>query len=398
VETGNINNRKIPVLGFGMMRLPLTNPEDYSSVDFELSTNMIDRFLESGFTYFDTAYPYHQGKSEAVVKKALSSRYSRDTFTLADKMPVWLVKEPGDYQKYFDEQLKRCGVEYFDYNLLHNLGAKAYADTLKYGGFELLKKIMVEGKARYVGFSFHNKAAVLENMLAEQCDIDFVQLQINYADWNSEIIQSHKCYETAVKYQKPVIVMEPIKGGSLAPMPEILGVPIAESYGRPSLPKEAEQLFKIHNPAASAVSWAIRFPASLPGIITILSGMNSLEQLRENAALMNNFKSLDAGEQEVIKKVTEIINRNIAIPCTACAYCVEGCPQRIPIPQYFSIYNDQKQFGLTPPQTTYYNNLAHEFSRASDCVSCKQCEEHCPQHIAISERLKEVAGAFDITG
>jgi predicted aldo/keto reductase-like oxidoreductase len=197
--------------------------------------------------------------------------------------------------------------------------------------------------------------------------------------------------------------MEPVKGGSLAPVTEIAGTPIVEFYGRPSLPKEAEQLFKTHNPAASAVSWAIRFPASLPGMLTILSGMNSLEQLGENAALMNNFKPLDAGEQEIIKKVTEIINRTIAVPCTACGYCVsetegsQGCPRRIPIPQYFSIYNDQKQFGLTPPQTTYYNNLAHEFGRASDCVSCKQCEEHCPQHIAISERLKEVAGVFDIT-
>lgn len=365
-------------LGFGLMRLPLTNPADYASADGDKAAAMIDRFLDSGFTYFDTAYVYHMGNSEAVVKKALAGRHRRDAFTLADKMPVWLVQGATDYQKYFDEQLERCGVDYFDYYLLHNLGAKSYADTVKHGGFDFLRKIKAEGKARHIGFSFHDKAAVLEKILAENGDVDFVQLQLNYADWESESIQSRKCYETAVKYQKPVIVMEPVKGGALA-----------------KVPPEVEQLFKSANPAVGVASWAIRYAASLPNVMMVLSGMSSIDQLTENTALMNDFIPLNAGERETIKKATEIINSKIAIPCTACAYCIEGCPQRIAIPQYFSLYNDQAQFGLTPSQMTYYANLANEFGKASACISCKQCEEHCPQHIAIAEQLKEVATVFE---
>lgn len=377
------------------MRLPLSNQGDRSSIDMELSTVMIDRFLGNGLTYFDTAYVYHQGNSEAVVKKALVERHRRDAFTIADKMPVWLVNESADYKKYFDEQLERCGVEYFDYYLLHNLGAKSYADTLKLGGFEFLQKLKASGKARHIGFSFHDKAAVLDKILAEQGEVDFVQLQINYADWDNESIQSRKCHETAVKYQKPVIVMEPVKGGALASPPDSAAGPAAEARGQPSLPKEADKLFKTHHPSANAASWAIRFAASLPGVLVVLSGMNSLEQLTENTALMNNFIPLNAEEQKIIGKVTEIINGRAAIPCTACAYCVEGCPQKIAIPQYFSLYNDQKQFGLTPSQMTYYANITNEFGKASDCISCKQCEEHCPQHIIISEQMREVSKVFD---
>jgi predicted aldo/keto reductase-like oxidoreductase len=359
------------------MRLPLADG-DYKNVNQELAAKMIDYFLDRGFTYFDTAYAYHMGNSEATVKKALTSRHKRDTYTIADKMPLWLVKETADYQRYFDEQLERCGVEYFDYYLLHNLGIASYETVKNTGGFEFLKKMKAEGKARNVGFSFHDKADLLEKILSEQNGVDFVQLQINYIDWDSEAIQSRLCYETASKHNIPIVVMEPVKGGSLA-----------------ALPDEADKLLKAYNPSASASSWAIRFAASLPNTLVVLSGMSTLEQMLDNTQYMSSFKPINANEEKIIGNVAEIINRNIAIPCTACAYCVEGCPQKIAIPQYFSLYNNQKQFGLSPSQMVYYANLSNEFGKASSCIACKQCEEHCPQHIAIAEQLKEVARIFD---
>lgn len=365
-------------LGFGLMRLPLTNGEDYKSVNQELTKKMVDGFLEQGFTYFDTAYVYHGGISEGIFKKAVLDRHPRDTFTIADKMPTWLVKEQGDYQKFFDEQLVRCGVEYFDYYLLHNLSVKSYADTVKHGGFEFVKKLKAQGKVRNIGFSFHDKAPVLDTILTEHPEMEFVQLQINYLDWDSEGIQSRKCYETAVKHGKPVIVMEPVKGGCLA-----------------NIPVEASNLLKSHNPAMSAASWAIRFTASLEKVLVVLSGMSTLEQVLDNVSYMREFKPLEKVEQGFIKQVTEIINRKIAVPCTACAYCVEGCPQKIPIAQYFALYNNRKQFGPIPSILNSYALIAGNGGKASDCIACQQCEEHCPQHIAITEQLKEVAKVFE---
>jgi predicted aldo/keto reductase-like oxidoreductase len=366
-------------LGFGLMRLPLTDAGNYGSIDQELSAKMIDYFLEKGFTYFDTAYIYHTGLSEAAAKKALVERHPRNSFTLADKMPTWLVKENADYQKYFDEQRERCGVEYFDYYLLHNLGVKSYADTVQCGGFAFMQKLKAEHKALNIGFSFHDKADILDKILTEHPEMEFVQLQINYIDWDSDSIQSRKCYEVALKHRKPIIVMEPVKGGSLA-----------------QIPVDADELFKAYHPDMSASSWAVRFAASLENVMVVLSGMSTLEQAVDNTGYMREFKALVAEEQAVIKTVTTIINKSIAVGCTACAYCVEGCPQKIPIPQYFALYNDQKRFGMKS-QTVYYTNLTAEFGKASACVACKQCEEHCPQHIAIAEQLKEVAKVFETT-
>jgi predicted aldo/keto reductase-like oxidoreductase len=294
-------------------------------------------------------------------------------------MPVWLVKESGDYQKYFDEQLGRCGVDYFDYYLLHNLGGNAYTDTLKHGGFEFIKRMKAAGKARRIGFSFHDTAELLDRILTEQNDVDFVQLQINYIDWDNEGIQSRKCHEVAVKHGVPVIVMEPVKGGSLAIIPE-----------------DAEKIFKGYNSAASAASWAVRFAASLENVFVVLSGMSTPGQVADNVGYMRDFKPLNSDERALVERAAALINKNIAIPCTACAYCMEDCPQSIAIPQYFSLYNNQKQFGLTPSQTVYYNNLAAGgHGKASDCIACKQCEEHCPQHIEVAERLKEIADVFE---
>jgi predicted aldo/keto reductase-like oxidoreductase len=365
-------------LGFGFMRLPLTDSEDYSSVNQILVNRMADYYLEQGFTYFDTAYVYHMSISETVVKKALVERHSRETFTIADKMPTWMITGPADYKRLFNEQMKRCGTDFFDYYLLHNIDLKNYENTLKYGGFDFMKKIKADGRVKHIGFSYHDKSDLLDRILTDHPEMEFVQLQINYADWDNEGIQSRRCYETAVKYKKPIIVMEPVKGGSLACVSE-----------------EIERLFRAYHPNMSTASWALRFAASLKGVFVVLSGMSSFEQVVDNVSYMHDFIPLNSKEKEIIKKATEIINHNMAIPCTSCRYCVDSCPQKIPIPQYFALYNDQKQFGLSPNQMTYYTNLVREYRKASDCIECQQCKEHCPQRIDIVKQMKEVAKVFD---
>lgn len=365
-------------LGFGLMRLPLTAQEDATSIDQPQLERMVDHFISQGFTYFDTAYPYHQGLSEAAARKALVQRYPRKAFLLADKMPVWLVKDPGDYQRFFDEQLQRCGVDYFDYYLLHTMGEQNYATTLKYGGFSFMKKLKAEGRAKHIGMSFHDKADVLDRILTEHPELEFVQLQINYIDWEDETIQAHACYDVAVKHGKPVIVMEPVKGGSLA-----------------NLPPAAHQLLQAYRPGQSAASWAVRYAASLEHVFMVLSGMSDLTQLEDNTACMKDFEPLSAGEREVLDRAAGLITSSIDIPCTACRYCVDGCPKHIPIPDYFALYNNQKLFGLRPMHKNHYNNLTETLGRAGECIGCGQCESHCPQHIEIIKQLAKVAEVFE---
>lgn len=367
-------------LGFGFMRLPLSDKNDVTSIDEEQLRKMVDLFLEQGFTYFDTAYFYHQNTSECAVKRTLVDRYPRESFVLADKMPTFLVERPEDYDKFFEEQLEKCGVDYFDYYLLHTLKADSYAQTKEYGGFAFCEGLKSKGKIRHFGFSFHDTAEVLDQILTEQPGVEFVQLQINYIDWENEQVQSRKCYEVARKHKKPVIVMEPVRGGGLAKVPE-----------------EAEKIMKAYHPDLSVSSWGIRYAASLDGVMMVLSGMNNLEQVKDNTGYMKEFVPLNEEEEEIIDKVSEIIRNRIAIPCTSCRYCTDECPKRIPIPDIFSIYNERERSrDVYFPKVNYEKLVAEEsHGKASQCIKCRRCEKHCPQHIEVTKWLEQIAEEFE---
>ena len=370
-------------LGFGMMRLPLKDPKEQTQVDRAQAQVMVDAFLESGFTYVDTAYFYHGGESERVVKDILTSRYPRERYLLADKMPLANLKVKGTVEKQaaiFDEQLEKCGTAYFDRYLLHCLNAENYQIAQRLDTFSFLMKKKEEGKLRHLGFSFHDKAELLDQILTEHPETEFVQLQINYLDWEDERIQSRKCYETAVRHGKKVVVMEPVKGGRLAKLPE-----------------EAEKLLREVHPDWSPASWAIRFAASLPEVEVVLSGMSDMAQVADNTGFMADFQPLTEEETALLAKVAEILSALPAVECTACRYCVAGCPRDIPIPDYFALYNgDQMALrqGL-PVRKADYERLAASGGKASACVSCRQCEQVCPQHLKVVDHLARVAKTYE---
>ena len=358
--------------GFGAMRLPLINPDDKQSIDMDELKRMVDIYMEAGFTYFDTAFPYHDQMSETALKEALVDRYDRDKYVFADKMPTVLIKSGEEYPLYFNKQLEKTGVGYFDYYLMHNMGRDRYYNTDKCGGFEFAKKMKAEGKIKNFGFSFHDDAQFLDMILTNHPEVDFVQLQINYLDWENDIIQSRLCYETARRHNKPIAVMESVKGGTLA-----------------NLPKEAENILREYNKEASPASYALRFAANLDGVFMVLSGMSNCEQVLDNTKIMARPQPLNDKEKELLKEVVAIINKRTAIPCTSCGYCMEVCPKNINIPGLFALYNNyciNDNFSKM-----YYQRLIYNKGKASDCIKCHRCEKNCPQHIHIPDNLELIA-------
>ena len=374
----SINIGEMPKLGFGLMRLPETD----GRIDIDKVAQMADAYMASGFNYFDTAYVYHGGNSEKVVKEAIVKRFPRESFTIATKLPAWFLHSPEDRDKVFEEQLDRCGVDYFDFYLLHSLEDGNNYDTYeKYDCFNWGIKKREEGKIRHFGFSFHGTPELLVQVLDKHPEIEFVQIQLNYADWDNKIVHSGELYEILRDRNIPMIIMEPAKGGKLA-----------------CLDDECAEILKAIRPDKSIASWAFRYVGSLPGIATILSGMSTPEQMEDNINTFKDFEPLSEEELAAIDKVKEIMNRVELAGCTSCKYCVEGCPMGISIPDVISAVNTKRKFpGDMRPQF-FYNGLVDRYSHASDCIACGQCEGVCPQHLPIISLMQEAVEKFESEG
>lgn len=352
--------------GFGFMRLPMIGED----VDIPQTKQMVDMFLENGFCYFDTAHGYIGGKSELAIGECLASRYPRDKFILTNKLSGNYFETREDIRPLFQQQLEACRVDYFDFYLMHALNAQSFARYKEAGAFETALQLREEGKIKHLGISFHDKAAVLDQILTEVPQIEVVQIQFNYVDFEDEKVESRKCYEVCRKHNKPVIVMEPVKGGSLV-----------------NLPQSAQKVFDKLQGGSNA-SYAIRFAAGFEGMMMVLSGMSSLAQMADNLSFMKDFQPLSSEEQAAVEKVRVIFRNQALIPCTGCRYCTEVCPQEIPIPEIFARLNDKRK-----GQAADLKDLPG--GRPQDCVRCGSCENICPQNLSIRELLVVASEEMD---
>lgn len=367
---------EIPKLGFGLMRLPEFEEEDKKVVDIEQVKQMVDEFLEAGFTYFDTAYLYHGGRSEKAIKEALVDRYPRESFQLATKNAAWSADSAEKAKAMFETSLERTGAGYFDYYLVHNIGGPRTQAFEEYGIWEYLVEKKQQGLIKYLGFSIHDKADALEETLQAHPEVDFVQLQINYADWENPVVESRKCYEIARAYNKPIIIMEPLKGGALT-----------------KLPDSVAHILNQANPEVSQAYWGIRYAASLEGIITVLSGMSNIEQMRDNIQIMKDLKPLSTQERQTIKAAQDELAKIPTVPCTDCRYCMDDCPQEIEIPAALNALNTYLMYGdLHRAKEAYLWNVHHH---ASTCIACGVCEGTCPQSIEIISELERAADVLE---
>ena len=365
--------------GFGCMRLPQTDAEDPTKIDQELFNEMVDLYMEHGFNYFDTSYAYHNGVSEVALRKAVVERYPRESYNICDKMPTWALTSKEDNEKFVNEMLERLGIDYFDVFFVHNINTPWYKLAENADSFQYVKNMKEKGIAKKIGFSFHDHAELLEEVLDKYADIiDIVQIQLNYLDWEDPVIESRKCYELCVKHGLDVYVMEPLKGGLLVNAPD-------------NIKKE----FNEFSPDKSIASFALRFAASLDNVKMVLSGMNQMDHLIDNINTFENFEVLSDEENEFLKKMAEKLDESVAVACSECGYCIDACPEMIPIPEYFTLYNISKNRPEEDIYKLYFDKLADEKVPADECTYCGTCLEHCTQQIDIPEVLEKVCENFE---